>query len=460
MENKHACLKDDWTIRGTADKCILFNFKKGLCEDRLSISRDAYEVLRLATGEYTCAEIGKISGIDPLPYFEYLLDMGVIELSNIPKNKTHHLSDLYQGKDFLGRIMLHITGRCNLVCKHCYLANKNWGEELTFVEITDLIRQAAELNVASFSITGGEPFVRGDLFNILQELDKWKMKIEGLFTNATLITDDFLDSIANLQEFPFFVSINGSFTEAHDNFVGTEGSFDQSLKTIRRLVDRDIKVFANTSLNTFLDDDRLIEKFYKLIKSLKIYRWRVSSPFLEGSWKDNFLKFGVSIERELQIFSNILELWLDGGKPFDLELGHIFRYVNGVYSQMTYSESDYVCDYFRERIVILPDGGISACPLLITPHYLVGNIRDQSLKEIWESENMRYYKDLKIQDIMNEKCRSCDKLARCGIGCRANSVLRGGRYEDIDPEICEINLSPVYNGFEGYLQRTGLTARR
>jgi len=34
MKNKYLCLKGDWTIRGTAEKWILFNFKKGLCEER------------------------------------------------------------------------------------------------------------------------------------------------------------------------------------------------------------------------------------------------------------------------------------------------------------------------------------------------------------------------------------------------------------------------------------------
>lgn len=454
MKDKYARLKDDWTIRGTEEKWILFNFKRGLCEERFSISKDAYTVCRFTTGNYTVTEIEKITGINPVPYFEYLLELGVIKLLDLPNERVRDFPELYPTKNFLGRIMLHITGRCNLECKHCYLVGQEWGEELTFKEITTLIQQAIELNVASFSITGGEPFIRDDLLDILQELNRKEIKIEGIFTNATIISDNFLNEIVKLQDSPFFVSINGSFTKAHDGFAGIEGSFDQTLKTIKRLVVRGIKVFANTSLSVFVDDDQEIKKFYELIKALKIYRWRVSTPFLEGNWKDNSLKFGISIERELQIFLKLLQLWLYDGKPFDLELGHVFRFIGGEYSQMTYKETDYVCDYFRERIVILPDGGVSACPLLIIPPYLIGNIREQPLKEIWESDKMRYYKDLTIQDILTDKCRSCDRLAKCGIGCRANSVLRGGRYEDIDPEICEMCLSPLYEEFEKLLQET------
>ncbi len=456
MENEYIRLKDEWTIRGAAERWILFNFKKGLCEDRFSISENVYRILKLATGEFTVSQISTKIELDSAPYIDYLSELGVIEFFVKPDVKLRHFSDSYTGNNFLGRIMLHITGRCNLECKHCYLIGREWGKELEFDEIVNLIQQAVDLNVASFSITGGEPFVREDLFDILYELDRQEMKIEGIFTNATIVSETLLDKFAKLQEFPFFVSINGPFTKVHDGFVGAEGSFNQSLRTIRRLIDRDIKVFANTSLSVFIDDDKDIENFYELVKELKIYRWRVSSPFLEGNWKDNSLKFGISIRKELQIFLKLIRLWLKDGKPFDLELGHIFRYVGGEYAQMIYNESDYVCDYFRERIIILPDGNVGACPLLITSPHLVGNIRDLSLRKIWGSNKMRYYKDLKIQDIIKEECRSCAKLTKCGLGCRANSVLMGGQYEDIDSEICEISLSQLYDEFEEYLKEVGL----
>jgi len=386
MKDKYVMLKNDWTIRGTAEKWILFNFKKGLCEDRFSISENVYLILKLVTGGLTVSQISVKMGFDTIPYFDYLSELGVVDFLEKPTRKLRNFYSAYSGSNFLGRIMLHITGRCNLDCKHCYIVGKKWGKELQFDEIVNLIRQAADLNVASFSITGGEPFVREDLFDILRELDKQEMKIEGIFTNATIIPEKLLDEFEKLQEFPFFVSINGPFTRTHDGFVGIDGSFNKSLKTIRCLIKRGIKVFANTSLSILIDSDEQIESFYELVKDLKIYRWRISSPFLEGNWKNNSLKFGISIEKELQIFLKILQLWVKDKMPFDLELGHVFRYIDGKYAQTIYAESDYVCDYFRERIVILPDGGVSACPLLIVPPYLVGNIRRSTLEEIWEGD--------------------------------------------------------------------------
>ncbi|PJE69546.1 MAG: hypothetical protein COU98_01465 [Candidatus Staskawiczbacteria bacterium CG10_big_fil_rev_8_21_14_0_10_38_10] len=455
MKDEYVFLRSNWTIRGSPEKCVLFDFRGGIFEERFVLSNRAYKVLRLAGGQHTCAQMKRIIGFDPTPYVRYLMKLGVVELSDSPRETPRQFKNPYKGKNFLGRIMLHITGRCNQNCKHCYLASRKW-DELSFAEIAELVRQAADMNVASFSITGGEPFVREDLVDILQELNRNEMKVEGLFTNGTILPNGFLDKARGIQDFPFFVSINGPSTEGHDQFGGEGAVFEKTLETIKRLTEQGIKVFANTSLNVFFTDEQQIERLYKLIKELRIYRWRISGPFLEGNWKANFQQFGISTETELQIMLKLLEIWLEDGRPFELELGHVFRYIDGRCIQRVYKKGDYVCDYFRDRIVIMPNGEVSACSLLITPPYIIGNIREQSLREIWESKKMRYYKNLRIADVMNDKCRLCAKLSECGIGCRANAVLTSGRYEDIDPEICGICTHPLSARFTEILQNSGI----
>jgi len=223
------------------------------------------------------------------------------------------------------------------------------------------------------------------------------------------------------------------------------------------LVAKGVKVFGNTSLNVFLEDERQIRQIYELVKELNIYRWRVSGPFLEGSWRENFQAFGVPPDKELSIMLSLLQMWLIDGKPFEMELGHVFRYIEGKCIRRSYKKGDYVCDYFRDRIVLMPDGGVGACSLLVTPQYIVGNVRQQSLREIWESDRMRYYKDLRIKDILTtERCCTCSHLSECGLGCRANAVLNNGKYEDIDPEICGICLDPLYERVQEIVQHSDL----
>lgn len=454
-KDKYVVMKDNWTIRGSSEKFILFDFRRGIFEERFDISQRVHRILMLADGQHTVSEIRAVVGVDPTPYLKYLQQLGAVEILNVPRKTPRSFPKPYDGKNFLGRVMFHITGRCNQNCKHCYMASQKWNE-LSFTEIAGLIRQAKELNVASFSITGGEPFVREDLIDILREMDRNEMKIEGIFTNGTMVLDSFLDQMNDLQEVPFFVSINGSAPEDHDQFGASNGSFDKAIETIGMLVSRGIKVFGNTSLNVFLENEEQIRKLYELVKSLGIYRWRVSGPFLEGNWKTNFQTFGISPDKELSIMLTLLQIWLADGKPFEMELGHVFRYIEGKCIRRSYKKGDYVCDYFRDRIVLMPDGGIGACSLLVTPQYLVGNIRQQSLRAIWESDSMRYYKDLKISDMLDDRCRDCHQLAECGLGCRANAALINGKYEDIDPEICGICMHPLYNQFKKVIENSDL----
>jgi len=69
---------------------------------------------------------------------------------------------------------------------------------------------------------------------------------------------------------------------------------------------------------------------------------------------------------------------------------------------------------------------------------------------------MRYYKDLKISDVLDDRCRDCHQLAECGLGCRANAALINGKYEDIDPEICGICMHPLYNQFKKVIENSDL----
>jgi len=453
--NEYVVLKDDWTIRGSSNKFTLFDFRKGIFEERFDISQRVHKILTLSDGQHTVSEIQAVIGSNPLPFLEYLQQLEVLDASSAPVTNPRSFQKSYNGNNFLGRIMFHITGRCNQECKHCYMASQEW-DELSLEEISEIIQQAAKLNVASFSITGGEPFVRKDLIDILQELDAKEMKIEGVFTNGTMITSEFIQQITNLQELPFFVSINGASPKSHDQFGEINGGFDLTTKAIKMLAAKGIKVFGNTSLNVFTEDAKDVKEIYSLVKSLGIHRWRVSGPFLEGNWKTNFQTFGVSPNQELSILIDLLQMWLSDGKPFEIELGHIFRYIEGKCIRRRYEKNDYVCDYFRDRIVIMPDGNVGACSLLVTPRYFIGNVRKQSLREIWESKEMRYYKDLKISDVIDDRCRGCQRLPECGLGCRANAALIGGNYEGLDSEICGICLSPLYEKFEKIIENADL----
>src|SRR5512134_3220732 len=93
-------------------------------------------------------------------------------------------------------IQWHLTERCNLRCSHCYQTG-NRTAELTFSEIRETAGEASEMLRSwadayglefspSVSVTGGEPFLRTDIFSVLEELARQGFDLY-LLSNGTLI---------------------------------------------------------------------------------------------------------------------------------------------------------------------------------------------------------------------------------------------------------------------------------
>ena len=156
--------------------------------------------------------------------------------------------------DFL--IQWHLTERCNLRCKHCYQEGEKVQElsrEQIFAVIDEIAallqawRQAYDLEFQpSFNVTGGEPFLRPDLFAILERMAGIGFEIYVL-SNGTIISAERARRLAELQVNGVQVSLEGP-QEIHDAIRGP-GSFAASLNGIRTLMAAGVKVSLNATLS-------------------------------------------------------------------------------------------------------------------------------------------------------------------------------------------------------------------
>jgi AdoMet-dependent heme synthase len=139
-------------------------------------------------------------------------------------------------------IQLHLTERCNLRCTHCY-QTEDRPDELSPPEIQALITEVSEMLqdwseaytlsfASSFMVTGGEPFMRHDLFPILEELGKRGLDTY-LLSNGTLIDPGRATALAELGVKGVQVSIEGPET-VHDALRG-RGSLASSLRGVGHL---------------------------------------------------------------------------------------------------------------------------------------------------------------------------------------------------------------------------------
>jgi radical SAM protein with 4Fe4S-binding SPASM domain len=141
---------------------------------------------------------------------------------------------------------LEVTARCNLDCRHCYINlpardRAVRKRELTVDEIGRLGREAAALGAVWCLITGGEPLLRKDFFDIYQALLS-KGLLVSLFTNATLVTDAHIRFFRKFPPRDIEVSVYGVTKETYERVTRKPGSFRAFREGLDRLLSSGITV--------------------------------------------------------------------------------------------------------------------------------------------------------------------------------------------------------------------------
>ena len=141
---------------------------------------------------------------------------------------------------------LEITARCNNICRHCYI-NLSAGnreaqrKELTLPEIEALASQAVELGALWVLITGGEPLLRKDFFEIFKMLKK-KGLLVSVFTNACLVTQKHVDLFKRYPPRDIEVSVYGASQETYEAVTRKPGSYAQFRRGLALLLNSGVKV--------------------------------------------------------------------------------------------------------------------------------------------------------------------------------------------------------------------------
>lgn len=105
-------------------------------------------------------------------------------------------------------ILFDPTSACNLKCIGCWAAEYGYKNNLTYDEMASIIRQGNEMGTYFYILTGGEPLVRKD--DIIKLAEEFNDSEFHIFTNGTLIDDDFCKEVQRVGNISFAMSIEGT----------------------------------------------------------------------------------------------------------------------------------------------------------------------------------------------------------------------------------------------------------
>ena len=157
----------------------------------------------------------------------------------IPQRRFSELLSSIEEKVFRQRMpysgALELTYRCNLNCCHCYCnlpsSHKKATEELKLEEIKNILDQITDAGCLWLLLTGGEPLLREDFFDIYSYAIRKGLLVE-VFTNATLINEEIAKKLSDLPPLGIEITIYGSNPAVHDGITGVKGSFENTMDGI------------------------------------------------------------------------------------------------------------------------------------------------------------------------------------------------------------------------------------
>jgi len=170
---------------------------------------------------------------------------GILSLRPFPRSLYYGRS-AYLKPTQLREFWFHTNNSCNLSCAHCLVESHPGGDPgLSTDRLKTLIDEVSDLGVERFYFTGGEPFVREDIFELIEYITQVKETDLILLTNATLFRGDRLDRLKrqNRRRLKLQVSLDGSTPDINDPIRG-EGTF--------RLITEGLKAAGELGFETSL----------------------------------------------------------------------------------------------------------------------------------------------------------------------------------------------------------------
>lgn len=269
-------------------------------------------------------------------------------------------------------IYLCITNKCPNNCLYCSAKNRQSEKELSKAEWINVIHELQEMRTPIIGITGGEPLLREDIFDIIKSIDSRSTAI--LFTSGFNLNYEKAKELKDSGLFGIGISLDSYDKNIHNKNRNNEDAFDYALEALRNSNKAGLYTMAQTViLKENLDEEKLF-KLFKLAKDNGAHEVKILEPILSGN---------LLTEKELSnVFYNdsdrekLIKIQHKANKRSDLPKISTFAY--------TESEAKFGCGAGNQHSYISASGELYPCDFVPMSF---GNIKEESIKKLWIEMN-------------------------------------------------------------------------
>jgi radical SAM protein with 4Fe4S-binding SPASM domain len=323
------------------------------------------------------------------------------------------------------------TQACNLACVHCRRLSDSTRaapDQLSTEEGLRLIDQVAQAGCMILVMSGGEPLMRADLFDLLIHARDRQLAV-AVASNGTLINSTIARELGTCGVRRVSISLDGPDAPSHDSFRRIDGAFDAALGGIDNLKQAGIAVQINTTVAAH--NHTCLHEMYDLAvrlgaEALHLFMLvpvgcglELAESMMLGpqryeeilNWVYDKDAAGGTLRIKATCAPHYMRVWLRrrkaAGLPTQRGDGHMYRMSRG-------------CLAGTEIAFISHRGEVFPCGYLPVP---AGNLREQSFRQIWEGADV--LKAFREPVSLRGKCGTCEYLHVC-LGCRARAYARTG----------------------------------
>jgi radical SAM protein with 4Fe4S-binding SPASM domain len=317
------------------------------------------------------------------------------------KGTQEFLDEHFKNKPHLTSLQIELTSRCNERCVHCYIPHKNKTSDIEPALFYDVLDQCRAMGLLSITLSGGEPLSHPNFLEFLRKAKGNDLSI-NILSNLTLLNDEIITEMKENRLSSVQVSLYSMKPEIHDSITKLPGSFIKTLGAIHKLIENDIPI--QISCPVMKQNKNCSVDVLNWGQSHKI---RTVTDYIMMARYDHTtsnLDNRLSLEEVAAVIDDIINN--------DLDYQDEVRKANFTEIDSKDTSEDIVCGVCVSSICMVANGNVYPCAGW--QGYVVGNVYEQSLKDIWDnSPQVKYLRSLRKKDF--PKCRTCPDKSFCAM---------------------------------------------
>ena len=356
-----------------------------------------------------------------------------------------------------------LTARCNFDCPMCYVHQKEEdlqaiGKELTAAQWLDIAREARDMGMVFVLLTGGEPFVRKDFFEIYEG-----MKELGLFisinSNGSMLQGHILERLLKNPPGRMNISLYGGCNETYQNMCGLP-AYDRVFNNIKTLKEHGVDVRLNVSITPYNRQD--LEAIHAAAKALNVHMKATSYMYppirVNGEQYGCGNRLSAAEAATCMVQNDVLRFTPEEFAQRAVNMKNLvavdtrdcmvdedaMKGMDDMDSKKGKQEG-MRCRAGRSAFWMTWDGRMLPCGMMPGP---TAYPLEVGFKEAWETIRTETAKIL-----LPAKCTTCSKRDVCCV-CAAVCVTETGHFDGVPEYVCEMTDEIVKKTWEVHSEQT------